>query len=43
MPNGRLLLSFHFSGGLYAFDPSTLRCKRLGDFRPPALQTDLPS
>ena len=34
MPDGRLLLSFHFSDWLYAFDPVTLRVERLGDFRP---------
>jgi hypothetical protein len=36
MPDGRLLLSFHFSDRLYAFDPATLRSERLGDFRPPS-------
>ena len=42
MPDGRLLLSFHFSDRLYAFDPSTLRCERLGDFRPPSFIATAP-
>ena len=34
MPDGRLLLSFHFSDRLYAFDPATLKFERLKDYRP---------
>ncbi|MCX6907322.1 MAG: hypothetical protein NTY01_04685, partial [Verrucomicrobia bacterium] len=42
MPDGRLLLSFHFSDRVYAFDPATLRFERLGDFRPPAFIQSAP-